>query len=202
MVTVVTTEKHRFSDNAMHILLLASKESGETAQVMMDNASHGMIAISHEHHEIHAGDAFRYNDSLTLASGVSQDYLLTVANTTKWPHFTFSADGTAVTTTEVFRATDKTGTTLQSTFNANENSATVAGLTIHKGTSGGTTDGVSIFKYSSGTATGMSTFTGVEVFSGERILRQNTKYIIRITSGTNGNLVNLRADWYEHTSEA
>ena len=196
------TARHRFTDKAMHALMHGMHEDGTVGHIFMDSSSHGMIAISHEHHEIHAGDAFRYNDSLTLASGVSQDYLLTVANTTKWPHFTFSADGTAVTTTEVFRATDKTGTTLQSTFNANENSATVAGLTIHKGTTGGTTDGVSIFKYSSGTATGMSTFTGVEVFSGERILKQNTKYIIRITSGTNGNLVNLRADWYEHTNEA
>lgn len=35
----------------------------------------------------------------------------------------------------------------------------------------------------------------------EIILKQNTKYILRVTSGTNGNLTNLYLSWYEHTNK-
>lgn len=197
-----TTGLRKFTDDAQHVLLYATDGDGQVHSLAMDASSHGIIVIDHAHHEIHSGDAFRYIDAITLGSGATQDYLLTVPNTTKWPHFTFSVDGTAVTTVEVFRATDKVGTTLQTTFNADENNLTItAGLLIHKGVSGGTTDGTSIYKYSSGTATGASKSEGVAAYSSERILRQNTKYLFRITSGTVGNLINFHAEWYEHTFE-
>jgi len=34
-----------------------------------------------------------------------------------------------------------------------------------------------------------------------RFMKQNTKYLIRITSGTAGNLTNLALTWYEHTNK-
>ena len=33
----------------------------------------------------------------------------------------------------------------------------------------------------------------------EIILKQNTKYIFRVTSNGAGNIVSYRAEWYEHT---
>jgi len=197
---IIQTALKKFTDKAQHVLLFGAREAGTPANARIDDVTECIMIVDHSHHEVHDGDGYRYTDPVTLASGASQDYLLTVANTTKWPHFTFSADGTAITTVEVFSATDRTGTTLQSIFNANENSTNTAGLTIHKGATGGTTDGVSIFRYSSGTATGSAKMESAALYSSERILKQNTKYIIRITSGTNGNLCNLRAEWYEHTS--
>jgi len=194
------TDLRDFTDGSQHSLLYAQRADGTIGAVWIDDMSHGMVHINHEHHEIHAGDAFRYSDPITLSAGISQDYLFTVPNSTKWPHFTFSLDGTAITTVEMFRATDKIGTTLQPVFNANDNSATVAGMTIHKGVAGGATDGVSIFKHSSGTATGSSKSEGVGLYATERVLKQNTKYLLRVTSGTVGNLINLHAEWYEHTS--
>ena len=185
---------------APRVYIHGTNRWGDPTPILADTGTHALVQISHAHHEVHGGNAFRYTDSITLAAAATQDYVLTVPDTAKWPHFQFSVDGTAITTVEVFRATDRTGTTLQSTFNANENSATTAGLTIHKGASGGTTDGTSIYKYSSGTATGSSKMNGITAYSSERVLKQNTKYILRITSGTNGNLCNLHCEWYEHTS--
>lgn len=185
---------------APRMFIHGANRFGDPTAAKVDTATHSLIVITYEHHEVHAGSSFRYTDSVTLASAAVQDYLLTVPNTDKWPHFTFSVDGTAITTIDVYRATDKTGSTLQSTFNANENSATVAGMTIHKGTSGGTTDGTKIFTFSSGTSSGSSKMDGISAYASERILKQNTKYIIRITSGTNDNKCNMRAEWYEHTS--
>lgn len=184
--------------NATRVLLHGLLRSGDPSPVQMDNTSHGLIAVTHEHNKLHEGDAFRYTDSVTLAAAGVQDYLLTVADNTKWPHFQFTVDGTAVTTVQVYRGTDKTGTTLQSTFNADENSTTVAGLTVHKGVSGGTTDGTLIYTYSSGTSSGAAKSSGIGAAAEERILKQNTKYIIRVTSGTNGNLTNMHMEWYEH----
>lgn len=199
-MALIDTGLRKFTDGGAHSLLQGTDSSGVPRNVRVDTVTNSMMTIDHGHHEVHDGDAYRYADSVTLGAAAIQDYLLTVADTTSWPHFTFSVDGTAITTVEVFRATNKVGTTLQATFNANENSTNTAGLTIHKAVSGGTTDGTRLFVYSSGTASGSSKSDGAGVYGTERILKQNTKYIIRITSGTTGNLCNFRAEWYEHTS--
>ena len=186
--------------NAIRVYMHGTNRWGDPTPLLADTGTHSLVIVPHEHHEVHGGNAFRYADAITLASGATQDYVLTVPDTTKWPHFQFRVDGTAITTIEVFRATDRAGTTLQSTFNADENSITTAGMTIHKGSSGGTTDGTSIYKYSSGTSSGSSKMDGISAYSSERVLKQNTKYIIRITSGTADNKCNLHCEWYEHTS--
>lgn len=199
-MSILKTTLRWFTDGAQHVYLHGTNRWGNPTPIRADTATHSLVTVVHEHAEVHAGNAFRYNDPVTIASGASQDYLLTVPDTTKWPHFQLSVDGTAITTVEVFEASDRTGTTAQTVFNANRNSTIAAGLTIHKGTSGGTTDGTSIYKYSSGTSSGASKMEGISAYSSERVLKQNTKYIIRITSGTNGNLCNLHCEWYEHTS--
>ena len=154
--------------------------------------------ITEPHLFIHKGEMFRYRDAITLGSGVSQDYLLTTP-ATPWPHLNMTADGTAVTSFLMYEATDKTGTTLQTAFNANRNSANTPLMTVHKGTTGGTTDGTQLFVYSSGVATSGSSRAPSDVeFAGEWMLKANTKYIIRITSGTSGNLCNISLEWYEH----
>ena len=166
-----------------------------------DDFTNAVHIIDHAHHEIHEGNHFCYTDSVTLGSSQSQDYLLTVANSTKWPHLLFDIDGLAVTSFFLYEATDKTGTTAQTIYNNDRNSDTIAGMTIHKGTSGGSTDGTLIYKYSGGAATGASSrIPSQSRNDNERILKQATKYILRITSGTTGNLTNVRICWYEHTN--
>ncbi len=169
---------------------------------LVDNISGEITSIEHTHHEIHESDTFRYSDALTLGSGGTQDYLITTPNTTKWSHFTYSVDGTAITTVSLFEASDKTGTTLQTVWNANRNSAAVAGTTVHKAISGGTTDGTALITYSSGSATNQSRSAANVSHDDEIILKQNTKYILRLTSGTAGNLCNVFLNWYEVVSAA
>lgn len=204
MSSLLKTTLRWFTDGAQHVYLHGVNHLGTLTALRTDTATGALVGIEIEHNKVHAGSSFRYTDSVTLASGSTQDYVLTVPNTTKWPHFTFAADGTAATTFQVYRATDRAGTTLQNIFNANENSTLTAGMTIHKGSSGGTTDGTLIFTYSGGLAAGGggggASIEGASTYASERILKQNTKYIIRITSGTADNKCNFRAEWYEHTS--
>ncbi|NTU69325.1 hypothetical protein HGB13_00635 [bacterium] len=165
-----------------------------------DTSTGSVSVIDYPHHEIHAGDHFLYADCLTLASAGTQDYLITTPNTTKWSHLSWEVDGSAITAVDVYEGSDKSGTTLQTIVNNNRNSTKTSGNTIHKGTSGGTTDGTKIWCHKSGSVTNQSRSGASSEQSSEIILKQNTKYIIRITSGTNDNLVNLNLGWYEHTN--
>lgn len=165
-----------------------------------DKGTRAINTIDYAHHEIHSGSHFMYTDCLPLASAATQDYLITTPNTTKWSHMSFEVQGSAITALDVYEATDKTGTTLQTIFNNDRNSATTSVNTIHKGVSGGTTDGTKIWCYKSGAATQQSRSGASSDQASEIILKQNTKYIIRITSGTNDNLVNLALEWYEHVN--
>jgi hypothetical protein len=167
----------------------------------VDLATHSLQGIDQAHHEAHEGSHFFYTDSVTVDSGASQDYLITVPDTTKWPHLGFEIDGTAITSFALYEGADRNGTTLQTLWNNNRNSATAEGVTVHKGTAGGTTDGTAIYQHSGGAATGAYRTSVSEGSGTEIILKQNTKYLLRITSGTNGNLTNLRLEWYEHTNK-
>ena len=166
----------------------------------VDGKTTALKTIDYEHHEIHDGSHYFYTDSVEFDSSGVQDYMITTPDTTKWAHLIFMASGSAITIIQVYEAGNRTGTTEQTLFNSDRNSIKTSGLVVHKGTSGGSTDGTLIFQRKSGAAAGASR-TGMETIrSGEIILKQNTKYIIRITSGTNDNLTNLQLVWYEHTN--
>jgi hypothetical protein len=185
------------TEGSVHVVMTDS--DGTPSEI--DNTTHTLQIIDYEHHEIHAGSHFYYTDSVTLASAGTQDYLITTPNTTKWAHLIFLASGSAITQVQIYEGSDKNGTTPQTIFNSNRNSETAATVTIHKGTSGGSTDGTLIWQRKSGAAAGASR-SGMEASrSAEKILKQNTKYIIRITSGTNDNLTNIQLDWYEHINK-
>lgn len=169
-------------------------------RLRIDGATDSLQVLDYPHHEIHAGSHFIYTDSVELDSAETQDYLITTPNDVKWAHMIMDRDGSAITQFLLYEGSDKIGTTPQNTINNNRNSANVSTTKIHKGTSGGTTDGTLISQYKSGAASAQSK-QGSEVRNeNEIILKQNTKYILRIISSTNANLVNVRLVWYEHVS--
>ena len=187
--------------SAVRYVALCARNGNDTFQKMsIDGSTGNFTVISREHHEIHEGSAFRYFDSVTLNSSDTIVYLITTPNTTKWSHMTLVIDGTAITSFDIYEGSDKTGTDIQTVFNANRNSTTSATTTVHKNVSGGTTDGTLFMKYASGTASNQSRGSSSAEFNSEWILKQNTKYLIRITSGTIGNLCNIMLNWYEHTN--
>lgn len=188
-------------DGRLYTNSMITGKTGDTTYqtVRVDSATHSLQTIDYSHHEIHSGSHFMYTDCITLADAATQDYLITTPNTTEWSHMSFEINGSAITAIDVYEGSDKTGTTLQTIFNNNRNSATTSVNTIHKGTSGGTTDGTKIWCHKSGSATNQSISGASSEQSSEIILKQNTKYIFRITSGTNDNLTNIALEWYEHT---
>lgn len=159
-------------------------------------------SLAFEHREIHEGDAFSWSEVITLGSAATQDYLITVADNEDWPHFAYAVDASFGVTVDLYEGADRTGTTIQTAYNRNRNSANTAGMTIHKGHSSGTTDGTRIFTAKSGTGAAGGRLSGSSAEATERILKQNTKYIFRVTSAAASNDISIRFNWYEHTFPA
>ncbi len=165
-----------------------------------DESSRASTIIELQHHKIHESDHYIYTDTVSLGSAATQDYLLTIDNTTLWPHILMNFVSGLDMTIQLFEATDKTGTTLQTTFNNNRNSINSAGMTVHKDQSGGSTDGTLIFQGRVGNSTQGGKIGGIIRTDEEFILKQNNKYIIRITSNAASNNVTTNLIWYENTS--
>jgi hypothetical protein len=164
----------------------------------VDKTTNTLQIIDYAHHEIHAGSHFIYTDSVALNSSEAQVYLITTPNSTKYAHMLFDLDGSAITQFDLYEDSDRVGTTLQTVGNNNRNSSTAATVTIHKGITGGSTDGRLIHTYKGGGASAQARSASIVRNDEELILKRNTKYLLRLTSGTNSNLTNVRLEWYEH----
>jgi len=164
-----------------------------------DVSTGSFVYVDLTQHQIHVGESFSYRDTQTLASAAVQDYLITTPNTTQWAHFGYEVESMYKVTIELFEASDKTGTTLQTTvFNRNRNSVTANTTTIHSSVSGGSTDGTLLMSRAAGSASAAVKILVQIGEAQERILKQNTKYIFRITSGANSNVISARLSWHEH----
>lgn len=165
----------------------------------IDASTGALMVIDYAHHEIHEGSDFTYDDVITLGSGATQNYVLTVPDTGKWAHFGYEIDGIFGVTVELYEGSDRTPTTLQASFNRNRNSSKTATMTVHKGYSGGTTDGTRIMWRKAGSGTTSGKLAGKAGDDTERVLKQNTQYTLRITSAAASNDINVKLGWYEHT---
>lgn len=163
----------------------------------VDSAASALVVIDIEHHRVHDGLHFFLTDVQTIANGNNIDYMLTTPNTAARIHMVIEVNFTAVTQIELYEDGDRAGTVPQTEFNNDRNSATTAVLAIDIGTGGGTTDGDQIRNFQGGLAAGAQSRGGNPVRSRELILKQNSKYILRVSSSTNGNLCSTAFNWYE-----
>ncbi len=177
---------------------------GETDQVRIDKVTNSLQTVDYPHHEIHAGDHYFMEGYVELDDTDTLHVKLVTPNTTKWSHFKWEITSTGVLTTTLDEdATGgMTGGTSVIPINNNRNSANTSGMTITSGVTActGYTTRVSNQKF--GVATTPSKATGGG--SGredELMLKQNTVYCRSFTSGSNGNIVNFKASWYEHTDK-
>jgi hypothetical protein len=167
----------------------------------LDKYTHALNVMEYVHHEIHDGHAFMYHDVIdSLGTGVSQDYLITTPDTTAWLHVSHDVELSGAGTVEIYEAGDRTGTTLQTMYNRDRNNTSLTNTgTIHKGTSGGATDGTRIVYWKGGA--NQSKNSATHGTASEKILKQNTKYILRVTSRAEATIVSVSIGWYEHTNK-
>ncbi len=166
-----------------------------------DEKTKALNTVDYSHHEIHSGSSFTSCHKADVANGANLDILVVTPNTTKWSHLTYELEVEAETDVNIYEAptASNNGTPL-AVFNRDRNSSKTAGTTVfHTPTIAGGSEGTLIRCWHLGSG---KTFGGGDRGTHEIILKQNTKYLIRLTNATTGNnYMSVKVDWYEHTNK-
>ena len=169
-----------------------------------DDATLAIKTVTNTHHEIHEGVHFYVYDTATLANNQVLTIALTTPNTTKWGHLVWSFGASDAAMIDVLEdVTSYAGGTSFTPLNNNRNSATSSDMTsvVAGDTAGGDaitpTGGTEIWAEGIKSA---SKAGGVSRADDERELKQDSKYLFRLTSLANANVCNLSITWYEHVN--
>lgn len=165
------------------------------ASFPVDTISGAREVIEHGHDEIHDGTMFDVCDTAAIGAGTNRDYLITTPNTAIRLHHVHEvkADGSLTLNFYEDTTTSAAGTALTA-YNRNRTSATAAtGAVTH-----------------TPTVTGVGTLLCADFLnasfkgggeareSNEWILKQNAKYLLRLTNGTAGTVNSyIKLNWYE-----
>ena len=179
--------------------------STDVREARLDSSTHTMQTIEYAHHEVHGGSHFTFCASDgDLDSGQVIEFILTTPDTTKWAHLIASAYGALHTKLEIYEDTTHTTGAAQTAYNNNRNSGTAATITINA-SNDDNADGTLIFSSEWGIDTGAGTNKksggGESRGDSEWVLKQNTKYLVRVESQTADNVADLCLSWYEHTDK-
>jgi hypothetical protein len=167
----------------------------------IDKTTNAIININHTHHNIHEGAHYYVKSYDALDTSDVVNFCILTPNTTKWAHLLFSIQSTGETLVEIYEGTSFSADgSLITAVNNNRNSSNTSGLIIRKDPVTIVT-GTKISESLFGLSTSPVRNIGGDVRrDDELILKQNTTYIIKITSNSDGNNVDYRANWYEHIS--
>ena len=171
---------------------------GNDVDSILDGNTNAVKMISYEHHEIHDGSSFTTDFSVDLANGASMDVQLTTPNTTAWAHMIYTCYTEAEAEFNLYEAPTTTGGTGLVEQNRDRNSATAATVVaVHTPSVSGTGTLIRTKHYGTGKTQG-----GQVHETDEWILKQNTKYLFRLTNATtSANYCTLMISWYEHTNK-
>lgn len=169
-------------------------------KVQKDDSTAAILTMVHEHHEIHEGDHYFLSSYIELNNAGVLNFTIQTPNTTKWAHLVWFASSTANAIFQVYEAIAESGGSSVTPINNNRNSANTSGLTIKTGATVSDT-GTLIAAASIGVngTNKFSPISGEVQRNFEIVLKQNTKYLIRVTSGADNNIINYHAEWYEHS---
>jgi len=165
----------------------------------IDQTTSGKAQLEYEHFKVHTGDSWvvTYNASTDAAATLDR-YIIT-PNTTRWAHVFWDVVGQGLTTISLYEGASGTYDAVTA-YNRNRNSARV-NTTVIGNPSGAVTAGTLIWTWQSGTTgPGPARSTGATRETGELVLKQNTQYLFRCTSGVNSNIISVDLTWYEHTN--
>ena len=165
-----------------------------------DETVDAIKTIDYPHSEIHEGNAFLYCEVTDFSNGAVRDILIVTPNTTKWAHMVLDVVSELEADLKIYEApTASNNGTAVTEFNRNRNSATVNTTVItHTPTIAGGSEGTLICQkhWGSGKANGGESRNLTEL-----VLKQNTKYLLRVTNATtSANQIEIDLNWYEHTN--
>lgn len=189
----------------VYVIPQVQNESGSYSTVLTDSLFVGaLVTIPTDHHEIHGGGSYVASRSVDLGNGASDTVLIIVPDDdTKRYHMVTSYGAELESHFDAYEGatlsatTSATGTPLTS-FNRNRNSSNTSALGIYfspvLASVGG--DGTKILEKHAGSGKQVGSETRG---NDEIILKNNTKYVLRLTnSTTSNNYVNWELNYYIH----
>ena len=169
----------------------------------IDASTHTLQTISYPHHEIHGGSHYYLQGFLELDDTDTFYMKMVTPNTTKWSHFVFSIKSTGICTTYLDEVATggMTGGSAVTPINNNRNSSNTSGMVFTSGVTActGYTTRLEADKW--GADGFKETIGGGGGREDELILKQNTTYCRTFISGTDTNIIQFKASWYEHTDK-
>jgi len=177
--------------------------AGEIDQPRMDASTHAIETIGVPHHETHDGSHYFIQGFLELDDTDVHRVKLVTPNTTKWAHFVFdiSSTGICATTFDEAATGGMTGGASIIPLNNNRNSANTSALVFTSGVTVATSYTTRIENDKWGAQGFKQTIGGGSGREDELMLKQNTTYLRTFTSGADTNIIQFRANWYEHTNK-
>ena len=168
----------------------------------IDQTTDASSIVDYEHKEVHTGDAFYVTGSAEIDATQLISHRFTTPNTAEWMHFYFVVEAQGSVTVQIIEGISNLIESSTGIYNRNRNySDALATMTheVYNNTAG--TGGTVIWAWTSGGAIGATARSpGVTRQSGEIVLKQNTKYEVKITSNVNDNTITAYVTWYEHTN--
>ena len=168
----------------------------------LDSSTHALMIIDYAHHEVHAGSSFWVYHAATLGNGEVSTVSITTPNTTKWAHLLLEIQLTAGATFDILEdVTSFAGGVAFTERNFNRNSSKAATCIATTGHTGADlvvpTGGTEIWNETLGSRGLLTSRQNAS----ELILKQNSKYLFRITNSTAANITTILLTWYEHTDK-
>ena len=193
---------NKYLSKAGQSLVYGVNGDGNPEYVRVNKQFGGLLTVDPMIQSTIVGTHFYVNASTSLGStDAAKTYLVTTPNTEVWAHMHFGMDGSMITQFDIYEDsgyTDSTDSAKALTeFNANRNSTDSAGVAITEDPTSSTDAGTLVATYNGGGAAAKSVFpagVGTEAY---RVLKQNSKYLISIDSGSDSNLLNVYFDWFE-----
>ena len=169
----------------------------------IDAIALGAVSIDTVHDRIHEGQEFSISDRASPVNiATPKKYLITTPNTGLRAHFVFRVHTEPGSRVQFFEDTTVTANgTAMTPQNNNRNRTKASQLSVFAYPTV-TADGTSLFDDEKGTAKiGSTKGVGLELsHANEIILKQNTKYELKITPLSNNTVASTQLDWYEVTA--
>ena len=168
--------------------------------LLVDPATEALMCIDYAHHEIHVGSHFKTGKHTTLINtGEVIELLFLTPNTLKWAHWQLTAQTTGACTIELFEDTVTSDNGIVNPiWNRNRNSIKAPTVQVFH-TPVITSDGTKFSEKWVGSSGFKENVGGEQRGDSEFVLKQNTKYLVRITAEADGLKAAIGGDWYEHT---
>ena len=177
-------------------------ENGKSNIFLGDTAYGGApVVIDIGHHEIHCGDHYCASSVTDVANAGTDDIFIIVPNhLTKRYHMVVDIITESEAQFDLYRSASLSvsGSAIAS-YNRDENSSNTSDLLIYHNGEATLTAATKIFERHWGSGRGVG---GDDRGSLERILKNNTKYLLRVTNATaNNNQISWKLDYYIHPDE-